>query len=81
MPVEDGNFPHLGRNSFIKLNVTLKEGRVYDVWKKARELWQNSTRQRQEMDPLRELFAKEGLSRSLTNASQRDIRQTNVMAV
>ncbi|GHJ89625.1 hypothetical protein NliqN6_6027 [Naganishia liquefaciens] len=51
-PVEDGNFPQLGRNSFIKLNVTLKEGKVYEVWKTARELWQDNTRQRQEEDTL-----------------------------
>lgn len=53
-PVADGNLPQLGRNSLIKLNVALKEGRVYEVWKRARELWEASTREREEEDTLRE---------------------------
>ena len=67
-PVEDGNFPQLGRNSFIKLNVTLKEGKVYEVWKTARELWQDNTRQRQEEDTLRELAVQRESSGWLTCA-------------
>jgi hypothetical protein len=53
IPVADGNLPQLGRNSFIKVNVALKEGRVYEVWKRARELWEDSTREREEEDTLR----------------------------
>lgn len=56
IPVPEGNFPQLGRNSFIKLNIALKEGRVYDIWKRARELWEESSRKAVEEDTLRELF-------------------------
>lgn len=53
IPVTEGNFPQLGRNSFINLHIALKEGRVYDIWKRARELWEESNRKAVEEDTLR----------------------------
>lgn len=76
----DGNFPQLGRNSFIKLKVALKEGRVYDVWKRARELWEDGTRQRVEEDTLRKPSWTKSRAVQLI-IIQRDILQIRLICV